>query len=129
MKSLGPEDTGAARRARDDGRHGPDADVEKREPAGPTKLSLRMWYRAVRGTIREFERDELSDRAAALTYYSVLSLFPALLVMVSLLGLAGRSATDKVLNNLQQLAPGPARDTLTQAVRQLQGNAGLGSVL
>jgi membrane protein len=64
-----------------------------------------------------------------LTYYSVLSLFPALLVLVSLLGISGDSATDKVLDNLRQLTPGSARTIVTDAVRQLQGNAGTGSVM
>jgi membrane protein len=82
-----------------------------------------------RRVVAEFRDDELTDRAAALTYYSVLSLFPALLVLVSLLGVAGRSATDQVLGNLRKLAPGSARDIITNAVHQLQHSAGLGSVL
>jgi membrane protein len=50
-------------------------------------------------------------------------------VLVSLLGVAGRSATDQVLGNLRKLAPGSARDIITNAVHQLQHSAGLGSVL
>ncbi|GAA0594128.1 YihY/virulence factor BrkB family protein [Streptomyces crystallinus] len=83
----------------------------------------------LKGSLREFRDDELSDRAAALTYYGVLSLFPALLVLVSLLGITGQSTTDKVLHNVQRFAPGSARDILTKAVRQLQDSAGLGSVM
>jgi membrane protein len=79
--------------------------------------------------LSEFKDDELIDRAAALTYYGVLSLFPALLVLVSLLGVAGRSATEQVLDNLRRLAPGSARDIISSAVEQLQNNAGLGSLL
>ncbi|GGZ89948.1 hypothetical protein GCM10010389_30380 [Streptomyces echinoruber] len=83
----------------------------------------------LKGTLKEFKDDELTDRAAALTYYGVLSLFPALLVLVSLLGITGKSATDKVLANLKQLTPGSARDIITRAVEQLQGNAGTGSLV
>jgi membrane protein len=83
----------------------------------------------IKGTLREFRDDELSDRAAALTYYGVLSLFPALLVLVSLVGVAGKSVTGTLLDNLQQLAPGSARDIITEAVRQLQRDAGVGSVM
>ncbi|WP_217206813.1 YihY/virulence factor BrkB family protein [Streptomyces sp. AC550_RSS872] len=108
---------------------GPDPQVERQAPDTPTELPKRSWWAALKGTLREFKDDELTDRAAALTYYSVLSLFPALLVLVSLLGLVGRSATDKVLENINQLAPGSARDILTRAVEQLQGNGGLGSVM
>ncbi|MDO0917328.1 YihY/virulence factor BrkB family protein [Streptomyces sp. DT2A-34] len=78
---------------------------------------------------KEFKDDELTDRAAALTYYGILSLFPALLVLVSLLGIAGQSATRTVLDNVQQLTPGAARDVIRNAVQQLQGNAGIGSVM
>jgi membrane protein len=83
----------------------------------------------LKGTVKEFKDDELTDRAAALTYYGVLALFPALLVLVSLLGIAGKSATDEVLENIQKFAPGSARDILTDAVTQLQGRSGIGSVM
>ena len=58
-------------------------------PERPTQLSRRSWWAAVKRTVREFQADNLSDWAAALTYYSVLSIFPALLVLVSLVDLAG----------------------------------------
>ncbi|MEU5716669.1 YihY/virulence factor BrkB family protein [Streptomyces sp. NPDC020403] len=110
-------------------RFGPDEQAERRAPDTPTDLPKRSWAAALKGSLREFKDDELADRAAALTYYGVLSLFPALLVLVSLLGITGKSATDKVLTNLQQLAPGSARDIITRAVEQLQGNGGTGSVM
>ncbi|MGN9759934.1 YihY/virulence factor BrkB family protein [Streptomyces sp. SD31] len=110
-------------------RFGPDPQVEREAPDTPTELPGRSWGAALKGTLREFKDDELTDRAAALTYYGVLSLFPALLVLMSVLGLVGRSASDKVLENINQLAPGSARDILTTAVEQLQGNGGLGSLM
>ncbi|GAA1013508.1 YihY/virulence factor BrkB family protein [Streptomyces thermogriseus] len=108
---------------------GPDAAVERRAPDSPTDLPGRSWHALLRRVLKEFKEDELTDRAAALTYYAVLSLFPALLVLVSLLGVVGRSATAQVLDNLQKLTPGATRDIITNAVQQLQSNAGLGSVL
>ncbi|MFD3504994.1 YihY/virulence factor BrkB family protein [Streptomyces sp. NPDC058676] len=110
-------------------RVGPGEDVERRAPDEPTQMPKRSWWAVLRGTVREFQRDELTDRAAGLTYYGVLSLFPALLVLVSLLGVAGKSATDQVLENLQRLAPGSARDIIGDAVQQLQGRGGVGSVM
>ncbi|MCX5522371.1 YihY/virulence factor BrkB family protein [Streptomyces bobili] len=107
----------------------PDEQVERREPDEPSRLPKRSWMAVLKGTVKEFKDDELTDRAAALTYYGVLALFPALLVLVSLLGIAGRSATDEVLENIQKFAPGPARDILTDAVTQLQGRSGIGSVM
>ncbi|MEU0009116.1 YihY/virulence factor BrkB family protein [Streptomyces sp. NPDC006314] len=108
---------------------GPDQEVERAAPDTPTKLPRRAWGAVLKGSLREFKDDELTDRAAALTYYGILSLFPALLVLVSILAMAGKSTTDKVLANLQHLAPGSARDIVTRAVRQLQDGAGIGSVM
>ncbi|WP_394428514.1 YihY/virulence factor BrkB family protein [Streptomyces sp. SGAir0957] len=108
---------------------GPSEQVERRAPDTPTDLPKRSWMAVLKGSLREFKDDELTDRAAALTYYGVLALFPALLVLVSLLGIAGKSTTDKVLDNLRQLAPGSVRNIITDAVQQLQGNAGTGSLV
>ncbi|MGW5468025.1 YihY/virulence factor BrkB family protein [Streptomyces chartreusis] len=108
---------------------GPDEQVERRAPDSPTDLPKRSWGAVLKGTLKEFKKDELTDRAAALTYYSILALFPALLALISLLGVIGESATQRVLDNIQKLAPGAARDVLTSAVQQMQGNAGIGSVM
>ncbi|MGW0337008.1 YihY/virulence factor BrkB family protein [Streptomyces sp. NPDC003011] len=108
---------------------GPDEQVERQAPDDLTELPKRSWWAVLKGTVKEFKDDELADRAAALTYYGVLALFPALLVLVSLLGIAGQSATQQVLDNVQKLTPGAARDVISNAVKQLQGNAGIGSVL
>ncbi|WP_446038769.1 YihY/virulence factor BrkB family protein [Streptomyces sp. SID1121] len=109
---------------------GPSARVEEEAPDRPTELPARSWWAALRGTVREFQQDDLADRAAALTYYGVLALFPALLVLVSLLGIAGESATREILDNLRQLAPGSARDVITDAVEQVRSNgSGVGSLL
>ncbi|MEU7342034.1 YihY/virulence factor BrkB family protein [Streptomyces sp. NPDC007074] len=108
---------------------GPGPRVERAAPDSPANLPRRAWGAALKGAVREFKDDELVDRAAALTYYGVLALFPALLVLVSLLGIIGRSATDKVLDNLRQLTPGSAHSLITRAVEQLRDNAGTGSVL
>ncbi|RST03711.1 YihY/virulence factor BrkB family protein [Streptomyces sp. WAC05950] len=108
---------------------GPDPQVEEREPDQPTDLPKRSWKAVMRGTVKEFKDDELADRAAALTYYGVLAVFPALLVLVSLLGIAGESVTNQVLDNLQKLAPGSARGVIIDAVQQLQDQSGVGSLL
>ncbi|GGS12834.1 hypothetical protein GCM10010252_60430 [Streptomyces aureoverticillatus] len=109
--------------------YGPDEQAERQAPDTPAQLPKRSWGAVLKGTVREFKDDELTDRAAALTYYAVLSLFPALLVGVSVLGVLGKTATDKVLDNTKELAPGPTRDILTRAVEQLEGNAGTGSLM
>jgi membrane protein len=122
-------DAGQARELPKPEEAGPGPEVERRAPDAPTELPKRAWGAVLRGALREFKDDELTDRAAALTYYGVLSLFPALLVLVSLLGITGKSATDTVLANIKKFAPGSARDIITRAVEQLQSNAGVGSVM
>ncbi|GAA2716643.1 MULTISPECIES: YihY/virulence factor BrkB family protein [Streptomyces] len=114
---------------RDERPAGPGPREMERAPDEPTGLPARSWWVVLRRTVGEFRDDELADRAAALTYYGVLSLFPSLLVLVSVLGAAGRQTTEKVLTALQRLAPGATREVVTGAVRQLQGGVGLGSVL
>ncbi|TXS54221.1 YihY/virulence factor BrkB family protein [Streptomyces sp. t39] len=118
---MSQEQNGRNRAPRSAGESGP--------PDTPTDLGKKSWGAVLKRTLKEFKRDELTDRAAGLTYYAILALFPALLVLISLLGIAGESTTQTVLDNIQKLAPGAARDVLTNAVTQLQGSAGVGSVL
>lgn len=99
-------------------------------PDSPTDLRRGSWGATLKRTWKEFREDSVTDWAAALTYYAVLSIFPALLVLVSLLGVAGESATDEVLANLTTVAPGPGRDIATSAVENLQsGGAGIALVV
>ena len=94
----------------------------ERAPDKPTDLSKRTWKDTLKRTLGEFKEDDLTLLAAALTYYGVLSLFPALIVLLSLLGLAGTSTIDTLLENIGTLTPGAARDVVTNAVRDLQGS-------
>jgi membrane protein len=98
--------------------------ADRPAPETPTGLPKRSWFGVLRRTIREFSEDNLTDWAAALTYYGVLSIFPALLVVVSIVGLLGQSATQALIDNLGQIAPGPARDIVTGAIQNLQRNQG-----
>ena len=97
-------------------------------PDKPTKLPRRAWGGVLKRTFSEFRADELTDWAAALTYYGILSIFPALIVVVSVLGLVGRSATDPLLSNLGSFAPGAAHQILANALNGLaksRGGAGI----
>jgi membrane protein len=95
----------------------------------PTKLPRRSWWGVLKRTVAEFKDDNLTDWAAALTYYGILSIFPALLVLVSILGLVGQSATQPLIDNLGSVAPGPAKDIFTDAIRNLQSSQGAAGVL
>jgi membrane protein len=79
-------------------------------------------------TVKGFSKDNLTDWAAALTYYGVLAIFPALIVLVSVLGLIGPSATQPLIDNLGKVAPGPAKDIFTSALKDLQGSKGAAGV-
>jgi membrane protein len=93
-------------------------------PESPTELSKRSWWGVLKRSAKEFKEDNLTDWAAALTYYGVLAIFPALLVVVSVLGLIGESATQPLIDNLGEVAPGPAQEILTNALENLQGSQG-----
>jgi Predicted membrane protein len=93
-----------------------------------TDMPRAGWLAILKRSIREFKHDDITDRAAALTYYGVLALFPAVLVLVSILGLLGKSTTQQVLSNLGQVAPGGVHTFLTNVVTQVQGKAGAAGV-
>ncbi len=97
-------------------------------PDAPTKMKGKSWFGVLKRTFTEFQDDNLTDWAAALTYYGVLSIFPALIVLVSVLGLIGTSATQPLIDNLGSVAPGPAKDIFTDAIKNLQGNSGASGV-
>jgi membrane protein len=95
----------------------------------PTQLSRRAWPGVLKRTVTEFKEDNLTDWAAALTYYGILSIFPALLVVVSLLGVIGESATQPLIDNLGTVAPGPAQEIFTNAIKNLQQSQGAAGIL
>jgi membrane protein len=87
------------------------------------------WWAVVKRAIREFRADNVTDWAAALTYYGVLSIFPAIIALVSVVGLLGSSATSSLLDNLKAFTPGPAKDVLTNAVNGLASSRGTSGLL
>lgn len=100
--------------------HTVDAD-DARKPSDPTDLTAQSWKFVARRSAREFTRDQCTDLAAALTYYAVLSLFPALLALVSLLGVVGqgRASVDTVMELVAAVGPDSAVDTMRGTVEQL----------
>jgi membrane protein len=107
-------------------------DQRERIPETPSALGGRGWLDVLKRTVSEFRDDNMTDWAAALTYYGVLSIFPALLVLVSVLGLLGQSATQPLVENVGKFAPGAAKDIVTTAIENLQksrGSAGLALIV
>lgn len=113
-------------------------DDEPREDArpefkadSPTDLTAKSWKYVVRKTAREFSKDQCLDLAAALTYYSVLALFPAALALLSLVGLVGRSAqtVDTILRILRQMGAGSIAKTIEPTLQNLSTTPGAGWAL
>jgi len=79
--------------------------------------------------VTECQGDALTDRAATLTYYGVLAIFPGLLFLVSLLGLLGRQVTQPLIDNLATAVPDEVRQTLLSAVNRLQSGHAAASLI
>jgi membrane protein len=98
-------------------------------PAGSDgKSSL---FATVKRTFTEFSEDNMSDWAAALTYYGLLSLFPALIALVSIVGLVGDPATTtKTLTDMvTKLGPSSAADTFAGPIKSITGHRGAAGIL
>ncbi|WP_239083489.1 YihY/virulence factor BrkB family protein [Asanoa ishikariensis] len=94
----------------------------------PTALPRSEWLASAKRAVKEFSADGVSDWAAALTYYGILSIFPGLLVVVSILGLLGPDTVKAVQDNLSDTLPGAIADFVNSAIDQVAGNSSLASV-
>jgi membrane protein len=101
------------------------------KPDSPTDVTKPSWKYIARKTLREFTKDQCPDLAAGLTYYAVLSLFPALLALVSLLGIFGdaEKTTTALLDIAKGIAPGSTLDTISGPVRELTSSPASGFTL
>jgi membrane protein len=108
----------------------PDPD-DSRKPDSPDEISKPGWKYIARKTAREFTADQAPDLAAALTYYGVLAAFPALLAIVSLLGVVGdaQETADRVLDLAGGFVPQQQVDALREPVEKLTGSPAAGFAL
>ncbi|HEY9563248.1 MAG TPA: YhjD/YihY/BrkB family envelope integrity protein, partial [Nocardioides sp.] len=119
---------------RNHGRHSDEATHDAADkPDSPTDLTKPSWFYIARKTAREFIDDECTDLAAALTYYSVLALFPATIAILSLVGLVGqgRDTVDTLLQILRDVGAGGAAKTIEPTLVELSAtpNAGVGLII
>jgi membrane protein len=99
--------------------------VDRHGPDDPTDLKGHNWKGVLKRTIREFKDDNLTDWAAALTYYAILALFPALLVLVALLGIVGQQDTiSSLLDSLRSAGLGSAADNIEQPLNDVVNQKG-----
>lgn len=111
-----------------------DTDVEFRDrPEGPRADYAPEgtdpgtgWWPTLKRTAKEFQEDNLTDWAAALTYYGLLSLFPALIAMVSLIGIFGdpRSTTESLTEIISEIGPASAAETFEGPIKSITENTG-----
>jgi membrane protein len=96
----------------------------RRGPENPTDLSKRSWLGTLKRTGKQFSHDNLTDWAAALTYYAVLSVFPAIIALISILGLvvAPATITRVITDVVSQLGPASAVDTFKKPIEQISSN-------
>lgn len=106
----------------------PDPD-DPRKPDSPDDLHKRSWKYVLRTTVREFQHDQATDLAAALTYYAVLAIAPGLLAVVSILGLVGNG--QQLVEDLVETASGivgsdSATDTIEPILTNISNSPGAG---
>ena len=88
-------------------------------------------FATLKRTLQEFSEDNLTDWAAALTYYGLLSLFPALIALVSLLGIFGDpvKTTKTITDVVTQIGPDTAANTFSGPIQSITSNRGAAGVL
>jgi len=101
------------------------------ELKSPAALPRASWPDTFKRTLRKAKDDKINHWGAALTYYAVLSLFPALLVMVSLVGLFGDPArvTKVLTDTVSQLGPSTAANTFQGPIESITSNRGGAGIL
>ncbi|MGI8579016.1 MAG: YihY/virulence factor BrkB family protein [Solirubrobacteraceae bacterium] len=129
---------GGSRRVEDDER--PESDHKSADgDNGPTRKDYKPTgaeqktglFATVKRTFTEFSEDNLTDWAAALTYYGLLSMFPALIAMVSVIGLVGDPATvTKTLTDIvMKVSPGSASQTLSGPIKSITSSSGTAGIM
>ncbi|MFM9921298.1 YihY/virulence factor BrkB family protein [Lacisediminihabitans sp. H27-G8] len=104
---------------------------DPQKPDSPTAIHKRSWKYVLKKTVREFSADHCIDIAASLTYYAVLSLFPALLAIFSLLGVLGqgRAVARTIVGLVKNVAPGGAADVIRGPIEQFATSPAAGFAL
>jgi len=105
--------------------------VASPRPGSPAELDRGGWKAALRRTFDGFRSDQVTDLAAGLTYYAVLALFPALIALVSIVGLFGdpEATTRTITDIVSDLGPETAADTFNGPIESLTANRGTAGFL
>ncbi|HWM64458.1 MAG TPA: YihY/virulence factor BrkB family protein [Solirubrobacterales bacterium] len=92
---------------------------------GPRRI-----FPALKRTVAEFRDDGLTDWAAALTYYGLLSLFPGLIALISIIGLVGdpQGATEAITDVITALGPDSAAETFSGPIESIASDRGTAGI-
>ena len=103
--------------------------LREREPVGLERKT--GWWPTIKRTAAEFREDNMTDWAAALTYYGLLALFPALIALVSILGLFGdpERTTSSITDIVTAIGPNTAADTFKGPIESITENRGTAGLL
>lgn len=128
--SDGPEVAGPS----PDGADRPGGGSEKRlarEPEGPSHKAKGGFFQSLKRSVTEFKEDNGTDWAAALTYYSVLSIFPALIAMMSIVGLVAdpKKITKDLTETVNKFGPSTTAKTFQGPIESVTANRGTAGVL
>jgi membrane protein len=120
-------------RTREDERAGPDS------PTKPVRRDYRptgtydkpTTFGVLRRTVTEFSEDNLTDWAAALTYYGLLALFPAVIALVSLVGLFAdpQTTAQKITEIVTQIGPSSGAQTYAGPIKSITSNQSAAGIL
>ena len=104
---------------------------DSRKPDAPTDLTRRSWFYVLRKTMHEFSQDQCTDLAAALTYYAVLAIFPALIALISILGVVGqgKKSVSTISDTLEPLVSDKVLGTITDSLNGVVSSPGAGLAL
>jgi membrane protein len=105
---------------------------DRRADYRPTGADARTgFFPTLKRTVLEFREDGMTDWAAALTYYGLLSLFPALIALVSLVGVFGDpvTTTRKLTDIVTSIGPSSSADTFSGPIRSITSNRGSAGIL
>ena len=104
---------------------------DDRKPDDPTDLSKRSWFYVLRKTMHEFSEDQCTDLAAALTYYAVLAIFPAMIALISILGVVGqgKKSVSTITDTLKPLVSSDVLSTITKSLDGVVSSPGAGLAL
>ncbi len=111
---------------------GDEADREPRRDYRPRGTDQRTsLFATLKRTVTEFSEDNLSDWAAALTYYGLLALFPALIALVGLIGLVGdpQSTTQTITQIVTKIGPSSAAQTFAGPITSITSHKSTAGIM